>query len=183
MKNGTSPFSAIVLAAMLVGACKEDGKKISLVRPETYASRACWFDQSGDFVAFLVLAREDRVAVPYLISINCLVSGGYSSNGEATLLHLDAIQMVDSYGSLQRAFPGVVISNNVRTDQPVPSSGSKLYYFRARFARVPDRYATVYAPRDVVELTDMNMHFERFLDLSRQERQRLLAQYSPRILR
>lgn len=181
MKNFRGPFSAILLAAALVGACGENGNKIALVRPEAYASRGCWFDQSGNFVAFLVLAQDDRVAVPYPISTNCLVNGGYSSNGEATLLHLDAIQMVDSYGNLQRAFPGVIISNNVRTDQPVPSSGSKLYYFRARFARVPDRYATVYAPRDILELTDMNMYFERFLALSREQRQRLLLEYNPKL--
>lgn len=175
--NCKSRSSLSILAAALAVACTKSDD-ITLVRPEAYGSRACWFDQRGDFVAFLVLAKRDRVAAPHLISTNCLVNGGYPSNGVATILHLGTIRMADSYGSLQRAFPQIIISDNIRTDRPLPHPDSKLYYFRARLRTVTYPHGVVYAPRNIVELADMNMSFEHFLDLSREQRERLLSEYN-----
>ncbi len=185
-----SRSSLIVLAALSAGACAKGGNdgrepdtgrgppEIALVRSEQYGSRACWIDREGAFAAFLVLAREDRVAVPYLVSAKCLVAG-YTSYGEATLHHLNTIRLDDSFDTLQRALPGLAISGNVITDLPTPSSDSRIYYFRARLARAPDRYRTVYAPRNIIELRAMDMSFERFLGLSREEREGLLRQLDP----
>jgi hypothetical protein len=178
MRNRRGRSSAIALAMTMIVACTKGDEQIVLVRAETYESRGCWFDREGDFVAFLALARDDRLAVPHFISTKCLVNGDYDSDGEATIRNLGTISMVDSYRSLQRAFPTVIMSDNVRTDLPLPSSDSKLYYFRAELRTLPRSYDTVYAPQNIVELTDMHMSFEHFLNLSREQRQRLLADYN-----
>lgn len=179
MKSWLSRSSIILFTGALIVACSNGGTELVAVSSETYDSRACWFDRQGDFVAFLALARDGQLAVPYFVSTNCLVRG-YTSYGEATLLHLGTIRMIDSHGSLQRAFPEVRLSGNVRTDLPLPSSDSKLYYFRAQLATVPSEHIVIYAPRNITQLTDMNMQFERFLGLSREEREGLLNEYNGR---
>jgi len=98
----------------------------------------------------------------------------------ATIDHLRAIPMVDSYGALQRALPQVVISDNVATDRTRPSAESTLYYFRARVTKVHGRYMLTYAPRNIIELTELNMDFQHFLSLSGEERDRLARQYERR---
>lgn len=170
--------SVIVLAATLAAACtKKEG--ITLVRSEEYSSRECWFDQRGDFVAFLVLATEGRLAVPDFISTSCLVNGGYSSHGEATILHLGTIPMTDAYGKLQQAFPAFEVSSNTVTDQPLPSSSSRLYFFKARLRRVPSQSrTTIYAPTEILQLTDMNVSFLQLLDMSVEQREELLSEYT-----
>ena len=177
MMNFKSPSSFIVLAAALIAACTKAEAEISLVRSDEYVSRACWFDSRGDFVAFLAFGRGGRIAVPDFVSTKCLVSG-HGSDGESIISHLGTIRMIDSYGSLQRVFPHVIISDNVRTDQPLPSSESRLYYVRMRLARVPGTPRAVYAPRNILELTDMNMSFLHFLNLSREQRGRLLSEHN-----
>jgi hypothetical protein len=177
MMNYGSRSKAIILAAILAAACTRSVGEIRFVRAGSYDSRPCWFDRSGDFVAFLVFGRADRVAVPYPISTRCVVSAGYGSYGEATLLHMGAIGMADSYGTLQRALPDVIISDSVRTDQPFPSGDSIVYYFRARVTRVGLRHLVAYAPQNITKLTETNMRFGPFLRLSRESRERLAREY------
>jgi hypothetical protein len=173
--NFRSHFSAVAFA-LFSTACTNNAE-ISIVRREAYVSDPCWLDQRGNLVAFLALARSDRSAVPYLISAKCLVSG-YSSYGEAMIEVLNTTRIVDSHGALQRAFPNTTILNNVSTDLPLPSSESDLYFFRARFTVVPDAHGMViYAPRDVLELTKVNLSFDEFLGLSESQRAGLLGQY------
>jgi hypothetical protein len=175
--NWLSHSSVIVFAGLSVAACTRSEDEIALVRPEAYDSRVCWFDQRGDFAAFLVLARDDRMAVPYLVSAACLVTGDYSSQGEATLHVLNTIRLSDSYGSLQRAMPELDIVDNISSDLPLPSSDSKVYYMRARIVVVPNDYRTVYAPRDVFQLSQLNLPFGTFLELSTNDRESLLIRY------
>lgn len=174
MKSCLNHFRAIVLAVSLLAACTKSEDKIALVPSDKYDSRTCWFNPHGEIVAYLVLAQDGGVGVPYLISTNCMVSEGYSSYGEAVLHKLNTFLITNSYGTLQRAFPKVKISDNVRTDQPVPSSDSRIYYLRARLTEVAVPYKVVYAPKHIAELTDMNMTFEHFLGLSKDQRETLL---------
>lgn len=174
--NYQSRFRMTVLAvALTFAATKSDGKIVRVSR-EVYHSRTCWFDGRGDFSAFLVFARDGRVAVPYFISTRCVVSAGYSSDAVATIYHLNTIRMTDSYGILQRALPEVIISDNLRTDQSQPSSDSIVYYFRARFIKVGGRYRIIYAPQNIIELTQINIPFERFLRLPMTGRERLASE-------
>lgn len=175
--NFRSHFSAVVACTLFSAACTKNAE-ISIVRREAYVSNPCWLDQRGNLVAFLALARSDRSAVPYLISAKCLVSG-YSSYGEAMIEVLNTTRIVDLHGSLQRAFPNIIILNNVSTDLPLPSSDSNLYFFRARFTVVPDAHGMViYAPDDVLELRRVNLSFEEFLGLSKSQREGLLTEYN-----
>lgn len=164
-----SRFEFLVLGITLISACAKHNS-VTVVASSDYGSDACWIDRHGDLVAFLILAREDNIAVPYLVSIKCLVSGTYSSDGEAVIHHLNTIRILDSEGSLQRALPDVMLSDNIRTDQPVPSSNSKLYYFRAKVRRIQDPSKTIYVPGKTIKLTDAGMSFEQFLDLPREQR-------------
>lgn len=162
-------FRLIALGIALVSACaKRDS--VALVPPSAYGSAPCWVDERGNLVAFLVLAQEGQVAVPYLISSKCLVDGTYSSDGEAVLHHLNTISLIDLDGSLHRAFPDVTLSDNLRSDQPVPSSDSSLYYFKSQVRRIQDSSKTIYVPGKIVDLSLLKMSFEQFLDLPRDRR-------------
>jgi hypothetical protein len=131
-------------------------------------------------VAFLVLAREGRIAVPYLISVRCLVDGAYSSDGEAVLHHLNTIRILDLKGNLQRSLPEIVLSDTLRSDQPVPSSNSMVYYINAQISQVKDPSKTIYVPDRVVDLQSLGISFEQFLDLPRDQRKNLMTRLSRR---
>lgn len=159
---------------MFVVSCTQASEKDALVSTEIYGSRICWINQDGSLEAFLVLAQEGRTAVPYLISTKCTVKGDYSSYGEGILHHLNAVRMVDSHGSLQRALPTLIMSDSTISDQPVPYPNSKMYHLKAKVNRLPDKYMVIYTPVSIMEFADMNMSFETFLELSRNERQNLV---------
>lgn len=175
--------SRIALAmAMLACACGREKAEINqaginLVSSDRYDSDNCWFDHDQEFSSFLVISREDDVGIPYFISVNCLVDGEYSSNGEATLLHLKAIRMNDESGVLQRGFPGITIVGNVATDLPTPTSEAPVFYFRGHL-RAAGGTPTVYFPESITRLTDTGIPFERFLGLSREQRDRLAKTYN-----
>lgn len=163
-----------------MSGCAEADNKISLVDEKGYASPACWIDQSREVVAYLVFARNEQLAIPYLISVKCVVEG-YNSYGEATLHMLNTIRVADDYGTLQRAFPNVTIADNVPSDQPLPSSDSKVYYIRMELAKSPGSHVNVRAPNKIVKLSDTNVTFEIFLGLSKDQREQLLQfQRKPR---
>lgn len=163
----------MVFVAMLLAACMQDSKENTVVSSKQYGSSMCWINRDGDLSAFLVLAQEGRIAVPYPISAKCVVNGNYSSYGEGVLHHLNAVRIVDSYGTLQRALPTLKLSNSTISDQPVPYPHSKMYYFRVKIRNVPDKYMTIYEPIHILELIDLKLSFEAFLNLSVAERQSL----------
>ena len=124
-----------------------------------------------------MLARDRELGVPYVVSENCLVTGNYSSDGEATLHVLNTILLVDSHGSIQRAFPEANIVDNARSDLPLPSSDSEVYYFRTTIDITQNELGAIYRPRTIIELTKLDLDFEEFLQLSREDRGRLLIRY------
>lgn len=130
-------------------------------------------DRDGHWEAFLVLATEEGTGVPYLISAKCLVTGNFTSYGEAILHHLNTVRITDSYRTLQTAMPGVRILDNLGSHRAQPASLSKVYYFRSNLVRVPDSLP-VYAPKEIFQLTEIGMSFEKFLGLTKDERESLL---------
>lgn len=165
--------NAILLAGLLTASCNQRDEKVMLVSAESYRSKECWVDRNGHWEAFLLLAREERTGVPYLISTKCLVTGNFTSHGEAILHSLNTIRLTDSYGTLQRALPGVNILGNIGSHRAQPDSSSKLYYFNADLVKVPDTLP-VYAPENIFQLNDINISFGQFLGLTKDERERLL---------
>jgi hypothetical protein len=162
---------------MLVAGCGAQRPALEIVESQEYGARRCWFE-GVEFTAFLVMAEEDGRAVPYAVSAKCLVTGNSHSDGMAVLDHLNTIRLVDRSGTLQRAFPRVRILDSLRSHPPQPSSRSRMYYIRAHVTDLKDHSYVVYAPQEVIELKDLNLEFEPFLDLSRQERAGILAAVS-----
>jgi hypothetical protein len=162
------------MATAFALACASNEDEVALVRPELYESKECWFDEGGNFVAFLILANEGRLAVPHLVSAKCIVNEGYSSYGESIILHMGTVHIDDRSGSLQRELPGMTISDSTVTDDPLPRSTDKVYYLRARVTRLPDAALFIYSSDRVIELRDTHISFEQFLGLSREDRETLL---------
>ena len=73
-------FRAGLLATALI-ACAADNDDVRAVGADAYTSPACWFDSSGEFSAFLVIARDGDAGVAYPISGKCLVSNAQRSLG------------------------------------------------------------------------------------------------------
>lgn len=172
--NWRSRSSTALLAAMLVSSCAKQHESVRVVNSDAYGASACWYDRDGYFVAFLVLAEDSRVVVPYAVSTKCLVNGDYSSYGEAVLHHLNTILLVDSFQTLQSRLPGVIVSDNVRSDQPMPSSESPLFYFKAKLARVHNPYKMVYAPQRIEAMKKTDVTFDKFLSMSLEQRKSFL---------
>jgi hypothetical protein len=176
MLKCVSRFSGIIAAGMLA-ACMASSGKIKIVSPEAYASRSCWIDRDGDLSSYLVLAQEEGSVTPYLISSNCIAADGYTSDGEGILHNLNAVRMTDAHGQLQRRMSNVTVLGNTGPDLPQPSSPNKVFYLKARSVQIAHPSMTLYAPVNIKKLIDMNVNFERFLELTRKERERLLQAY------
>jgi hypothetical protein len=171
--SSISRSSASALLAVLSSGCSVADDKVLLVDEKTYASETCWADQDGIVTGYLTFGRNGQLAVPYLVSANCMVKG-YSSYGEAVLHMLNTIRIADEYGTLKRAFPNIIISDNVLSDQPMPSSDSKMYYIRVHLSKSNGSYSNVLAPNRILELSDVSITFESFLGLSKDDREQLL---------
>jgi hypothetical protein len=172
-----SRSSALLLCVTLMMSCSVRHDEVRIVRSDEYNSGRCWINGHNEFQSFIAIAQEDDEGVPYAISSNCMVTAGYTSSGEATLHLLNTIRMIDTFGTIQRLIPNLNVSDNVRSDQPMPSSDSKIYFFRAHFTRIPDEHSVIYAPRNVVELTDTGVSFEQFLDMAATDREHLLSRF------
>ena len=177
MMSYKSRIRSAALAWLLCVSCTNGQERIALVDSDDYGSRSCWFSERNEFISFLVIARDGQFAVPYMVSANCIISGEYSSFGEALIHHLTEIELTDSSAVLGRAFPELVVSDNIQTDLPLPSSDSKVYYFRGRLVAVSDRDRSRYSIRSISELTDTQVTFEHFLSLSRDGRASLISLY------
>lgn len=164
-----------LIAAVLFAACAQETKKNTIVSAEMYKTRACWINHAGNLDAFLVLAEEGGIAVPYLISTKCEVSDNYSSYGEGVLHNLNAVRLVDMNKRLHNMLPQLEISDSTVSDQPKPSSHSKMYFFEARVNRIQDNYMVIYTPTKIHNLTDLNIPFASFLGLTAGKRQNIYA--------
>lgn len=167
----------LLLATLLASACADSGGGMISVQPEAYSSRNCWFNEGGYFEAYLVVGGDNEARAPYVVSTRCLVND-FSNNGEATIYYLDKIRLVDSNGALDRALPGANFTDTLRSHPPQPTSSSSVYYMRATVSEVPGPFPGIYAPVSIGKLADIGMSFERFLGLSREERERLLREYN-----
>lgn len=168
-----------IFAIGMVAACMASSEKISIVTPESYASKSCWVDRNGNLSAYLILAQEGDLATPYLVSTNCIVEDNYSSDGEGILHNLNVVRMTDTHRRLQRKMPKVKVIGNTGPHLPHPSSANKVFYINARSMQIPHSSMTLYAPVDIRQLIDTNVNFERFLELSRKEREALFGIYRP----
>ncbi|MFL5552164.1 MAG: hypothetical protein ACJ770_05080 [Gemmatimonadaceae bacterium] len=168
-----SRSSVALLAAMMVFGCAKRHDHIILVDSKDYGSRFCWFDRSGGFAAFLVLAQNGRVVVPYPVSARCMVNGKYTSDAEAILHHLNAIRLVDSDRVLARKLPGTVVANNLKSEQSAPSPESKVYYTTAKLVKIRHYYEGVYRLERIDSMEDTGISFGNFLEMSIDDREKL----------
>jgi len=172
-----SHFS-ILLGAMFLAACAKYDGQIRLVAPAEYTSRECWYDASGKLMALLVIAEYEGEAVPYVVSSSCIADGNYSSYGVGILLHLNALRIDDSNGALKKVFPSLNIVGNVATDLPMPSSGSKVYYFKSNIEKIPFPSGNAYAVTQIQSAADTGRSFDQLLGMSLKDRE-LLRQGFP----
>jgi len=161
--------TSLTLALAAIACCQGDDD-FRTVAAKDYGSPACWTDSDGDFVSFLTFSNSGDTIIPYLISAKCLVQGGYSSDGESVLLNINTARVIEPTTSFEQAFPHKKLASPTPSDQPLPSSASKIYYIKARGGYRMDGKRTHFQPSAVVRLRDMGMHFDHFLGLSREGR-------------
>lgn len=173
--NLKSHFSALVVAGLVFSCTKREASMLS-VQPDKYASEECWTDDKGTMQAFLVLAQDKQITVPYLISARCYVEG-YSSYGESVLHQLNAVRVVDSYGSLKKALGSASIHDNIRSDQIIPSSESKVYYIESTIVEEDIGSHRTVSPDKIDVLYSTGIDFAKFLSSSTESRERMVLQY------
>lgn len=173
-----SLFSVAIFITFAVSGCVNASDKLAQVSSEDYGASNCWLSDSQTLEAFLVLANEDRAVVPYLVSSKCLVNDNYSSEGEATLHHLNAVRLSDSRGTLRQALKLKMVSDNVSTDQPLPSSSSKVYYISGKVIQKTYLGVSTYTFTSIKNLSDSGISFEKFLGLTSTARQSLRDKYA-----
>jgi hypothetical protein len=161
----------LLTVGMLIGCSRVSDVRV--VTSEEYSSRACWIDANGYLSAFLAFADDTKYSIPYVMSASCLVGGDYASDGESILLNLGKGKMVEPTSALQQAFPNVVLVDPRLSDQPLPSSSSRVYFIQAGGKEVRDGLRSIFKPTRVVQAEDTGVRFEKFLDLSRAARAEL----------
>src|SRR3954466_10630109 len=168
MVNWLSRTSLTLILAAAAGCHNSDNFRI--VSAQGYKSPVCWTDSEGDFASLLTFSDNGASVVPYLISAKCLIDGEYSNDGESILLNINTVRVIEPSRAFQHAFPDKALSNPTRSDQPLPSSASKIYYIKARGGYKKDGQRVIFQPAVVVRVRDMGMTFDRFLGLSRGSR-------------
>lgn len=163
----------LLLWPVLLSSCAQNEMKT--VTSSTYSQPECWIDRDGYLATFLILAEDNKVIVPYAVSSKCWIRGDYANDGEAILHHLNTIRVVDTEGVLQSTLPQLTVSDTLRSDQPMPSSNSKIYYLKARVSRLSDTKLIAYTITNVKEFNYLNIYFDRFLGLSKTEREQLVS--------
>lgn len=168
--NYRNRFNTVLMTSILLMSCAARDKGMIPVESDLYSSNSCWFSNNGKFSALLVLADNKSTLVPYFISSKCFVKDNYSNYGESVLHHLNEIRMDDTYGNFSKAFPGKNVSTNAKSDQPMPSSMSKLYFFEAKVDKIIDSPFTVYSPKQILLMENTGYHFEDFLGMTLEQR-------------
>jgi len=170
-------LSRIALLGFALTACTGPGgqdpdAEIPTVDASSYLTERCWFDHEGRFGAFVVLAQKNDLAVPWPISGRCLIEHDAGDLGFATLSQIGRVELIDKNGVLQRSF-GTFVNNRTVNHLPGPSLVNRVFYLRARVTLVAVPGSPVYAPEEMLELSDTNMTFEQFLALNADERKAL----------
>ncbi|WP_395612472.1 hypothetical protein [Allosphingosinicella sp.] len=111
------------------------------------------------------------------ISGKCREEPGPRSLGLATARQIGIVHLVDRRAVLQRFFPGVVLADSTITDQEIPASTTKVYFVRARVARVPMPGGPVYTAERILRLNDLNMTVEQFMEMTAGQREELWREY------
>lgn len=170
-------LSRVALLGFALTACTEPGgqdpdAEIPTVDASSYLTERCWFDHEGRFGAFVVLAQEDGLAVPWPISGRCLIEHDAGDLGLETVIEIGRVQLIDKNGVLQSAF-GTFVNNRAVNHLPGPSLVNRVFYLRARVTLAAIPGSLVYAPEEMLELSDTNMTFGQFLALNPDERKAL----------
>lgn len=174
--TGRSVAAALIAAALLT-SCGRDERKVAVVSLKDYADMPrCWFGDGEDLKAFLVTSDMGSEAVPWFISARCIAKGDLPSYGAATLYLLGNPRVTDPRRLLRSAVPKMA-PDNVRTDVPLPSSSSPIYYVVARLAPLPD-HPHWYEIEDVKRVATTGVAFGRFLEMGPTQRTELLSHVS-----
>jgi hypothetical protein len=136
---------------------------------EGYKSEQCWFNDLGEFSSLMVMAITEGSGVPYFVSVECIAKEKTMSEGGALLYSIKTIEVDDSTGALDKAFPNIKVRGNVGTDLPLPSSTSSVYLIKARLSRLP-QHPNVFSISSVITLQNTNLNFEHLLAMPIQER-------------
>lgn len=176
--NYRNRFRLAVLSLALLASCKDHADSMRIVAPDAYAARSCWFDKSGNLTAFLVFGKRKLVAVPYVISSRCSIDESEGNYGVTTLLHLTTISLVDNYDKLHAKYPSLEFSNSLRSDQPIPSASSKIYYLRAKVKKMNGPYGGIYAPIRIATLLDTNVNLLGLFEMSENERRAFARRFA-----
>lgn len=166
----TNLFNMLGSILLLLSCSKIDEAKI--VSQIEYRNRECWYNKEGQFDALLVLAVEDQEGFPYFVSSRCIVRSDGMSLGGSMLNSLNVIQIVDQRGKIERFFPYLTITDNVRTDLPPPTSTSGVFLFEAQVSKLPG-HPDILIIEDVKKVQKLNAQFSDLLKMSVKERSEL----------
>ena len=160
----------------LLSSCREDKGDVRVVSFKEYAEPQCWFGESGDLEALLVVAgeEEDRERVPWFVSSKCIAKEDMPSYASATLYLLGNPYVVDPRGLLRKHVTPEMGRNNVRTHLPLPSEVSRVYYIVARIEPVPGRH--YYEITDIKRVARTGIQFSELLEMGPTERADAVAQ-------
>lgn len=170
MRKARSHFrlGVLGLVGLLLSSCASHGRDLSVVDEQTYKNpSACWLESGNELRAFLVLAKDGRELVPYLVSAKCVVMAKYNNLGESTYDLISALRVSDDYHVLQARL-GHIVADNVRTDLPAPEKNDLVYFVRGSLVhQAGKRY---YKIGQIKELKYTRVSFGKLLSMSLHER-------------
>lgn len=164
-------LSKILVVSLAVFGCTGSG--MVGVSRHKYSEDLCWFGRNSRTEAFLVFGGGPDRYVPYLISSKCYVIDKGQSIGVSTVTHLGEVAILDRNGVLQKMYPNMKIVSGISSDEPTPSSDSKVYYIQISGGTYYLNGRRVVVPGDII-VRDIAVTFGAFLGLSRDRRIALL---------
>jgi len=171
-----SHFSHVIPIFMMLSACETRAHRVIVVDDVSYGARECWFDHNGNFSAFLVMAQDGGVVVPYPISSKCIIRVENHTSFGTIFGSLNTIILTDSNEILHRRLPNFTFSSNIITDQPIPSEDSEIYFIRGIVSTktYPNLNRTTYDISYISELNDMHFSFGEFISFTTRNRRSIM---------
>lgn len=167
-------IAATLIVAVLAASC-EQPPTVTEVPPEQYADLSqCWLRDGGEMEAFLVLAGEGGLRVPWLVSMTCIPRVDVLPGGAARLSTLGPPEFVDPKELLRTHIHPHTTPGNAVTHLPLPDANSPVYHVVIRLDPHP-RGSHLYELTEVDSVKPTDTRFGELLELGPAEQAELLA--------
>lgn len=141
--------ASIIFCSTLLSGCDANIASRTVSGAEYVRQNECWFEDNGDFTAFVILSPDQNGYRPTFVSKRCQISG--ASKGAEYLLNLPAFQVTGDEGlAMRKKLIDRPILNNLENHGAYFSDDARVFDISATLRRSESGQA--YDIQDIQEL-------------------------------